>query len=65
MESQQMLELLLARLEENAKTSQQVLLVMREDMKADREQRKADMVEILSKMEDRMTATHAKTDGKI
>jgi hypothetical protein len=50
MESQQMME---------------VLLAMREDMKADREQMKADMEEILSKMEERMTATQAKTGGKL
>jgi hypothetical protein len=53
MESQQMIELLLARLDENEK------------MRAARKERKADMEEILSKMEERMTATQAKTDGKL
>jgi hypothetical protein len=33
MESQQMIELLLARLDENAKTNQQEMLAMREEMK--------------------------------
>jgi hypothetical protein len=34
-------------------------------MRADREQRKAEMEQILSKMEERMTATQAKTDVKL
>jgi hypothetical protein len=69
MEMAEMLKLLLARLDKNAKTSQQIMLAMREEkiqeMRADREQRKADMEEILSKMEERMTVTQAKTDGKL
>jgi hypothetical protein len=38
---------------------------MIQEMRADREQKKADMEEILSKMEERMAATQAKTDGKL
>jgi hypothetical protein len=34
MESQQMIELLLARLDENAKTSQETMLAIQKDMKA-------------------------------
>jgi 1,6-anhydro-N-acetylmuramate kinase len=57
MDTQQVMELLPARLDENAKTMNEKLAT-REDMKADREQRKAEM-------EERMTATQAKTDGKL
>jgi hypothetical protein len=91
MESQQMMELLLdmkARQEENARTinekmdaNTKVLLAWREDMRADREQRKAEreadreqrkakIYEMFAKMDrkaspERMTATQAKTDGKL
>jgi translation elongation factor EF-4 len=64
MESQQMMELPLdmktsmARLDENAKN-------MIEKMDANREQSKDDVEQILAKMKERMTATQAKTDGKV
>jgi hypothetical protein len=68
-----------ARLDENTKSKQQLLAMMtrmEEDSKAlrvkmkaereaQREERKADVEQILAKMEERMTATQAKTDVKL
>jgi 1,6-anhydro-N-acetylmuramate kinase len=76
MDTQQMMELLLARRDENAKTMNEKMdantkatLADREQRKAEREanreQRRADMEEILAKMEERTTATQAKTEGKL
>jgi hypothetical protein len=78
MDTQQMMELLLARLDkskawqedmkakmatkEDRKTDKEEMI---QEMRADREQRKAEMEQILSKMEERMTTTQAKTEGKL
>jgi hypothetical protein len=52
MDTQQMMELLLARLDENAKTSQQIMLAMREEMKAILDENTKTSQEILLSMEE-------------
>jgi ElaB/YqjD/DUF883 family membrane-anchored ribosome-binding protein len=63
MESQQIMELLLAMNEKMATKEDREEMI--QEMRADQEQSRADMEEILAKMEERMTATQAKTDGKL
>jgi outer membrane murein-binding lipoprotein Lpp len=50
MESQQIIELLLARLDENAKTKQEILLAMCEDMKARLDENSKSKQQILAMM---------------